>query len=138
MLGDITELHGFSIGDTIQVTGEFEGNEFTNDEAIIYAFDFTYAKMVTLYFPNLEGYRDLHSDAMHAYNELVEMYGDAPYGLQPPDGYANSWNVPHDWLLNGNIQPLSSIKSRPKHWKVINKIKQIEAKRKQLGYTCYN
>jgi hypothetical protein len=118
----------FNVGDRVIVNGEFEGMPFCNASAYIYKLDED-IDMVGLYMPSWADEKIGHYDA----NEYAD--SSFPVGI---DSAFGSWNVPMEWLDNGNIVlEHSFLEKVGKHYKVINKIKQMETRRKQLGYKTY-
>ena len=61
-------------------------------------------------------------------------FNSFPFDFEPSQVWG-AWNVPREWLTNGNITLLEiPAATLGPHWKVIKKIQQMKQRRKDMGY----
>ena len=120
----------FELGSKVIVNGSWEDADFKDTEAYIFRLEDQYDdKSILLYMPSWAEEDIGHGQAWEEWNDNKVDSGFVPCG------YSGSWNVPKEWLTNGNIilaENLSEILGP--HWKVIKKINQMKQRRKDMGY----
>lgn len=124
----------FELGSEVVVNGTWDDMEFKDTVAYIYRLPsddegaFYGNSYLLLYMPSWAGMGAGHGEASYEENRLDF--------LPEPDKDHGSWNVPADWLENGNIRLVrnSMLYELGPYWKVIRKIQQMKDRRKALGY----
>lgn len=126
----------FELGSEVVVNGTWDDREFKDTVAYIYRlpsdeedeYSFYGRPYLLLYMPSWAESHIGHGEARYQENYL-------DFLPEPNEDYG-SWNVPADWLENGNIRLVrnSMVDELGPHWKVVRKIHQMKDRRKALGY----
>jgi hypothetical protein len=120
----------FELGSKVIVNGSWDEKVFKDTEAYIFRLGDAYEdSTILLYMPSWveEGFG--HGQAWEEWDNDQSIFEFEP------DESSGSWNVPKEWLTNGNIILVENPSEiLGPHWKVIKKINQMKQRRKELGY----